>query len=248
MPSEKTLSKRQELRQKRARQQRTQRLMVVLILLGAALIIIGLAVAPAIRNALTPVGEIKPVALHDHFKPNGLSLGDPNAPVKIDLYEDFQCSACDQYTTSTEEQVLKNYVDTGKAYYTFHNYIIIDQAVGGSESDHAANAALCANDQSKFWEYHDMLFTNWNGEGTGAFSDKRLVAFAQALNLNMSSFNSCFNAKAHENEIQADIAKGQQLGITGTPSIFVNGKEVKPGYIPTYDDMKAAIDAALAGK
>ncbi len=244
MPNGKTLSKRQAMRQKRARQPRSRRLMVVLVLLGAALVIFGLAVTPAIRNALTPVGEIKPVALHAHFKPDGLSLGDPSAPVKIDVYEDFQCSACYQYFTKIEEQILKNYVDTGEAYYTFHNYLIIDQNIGGSESDHAANAALCANDQGKFWEYHDLLFTNWNGEGRGAFSDQRLAAFAQALDLNMLSFNACLYAKAHENEIQADMARGDQLGLSATPSIFVNGKGVRP----SYDGMKAAIDAWLVGR
>ncbi|MEJ2597605.1 MAG: DsbA family protein [Anaerolineales bacterium] len=80
----------------------------------------------------------------------------------------------------------------------------------------------------------------------GSFTDKRLQAFAQTLGLNMSEFNACFSADKHQSQIAAEYQEGQQAGVTGTPSIFVNGKEVSPGYIPTYDDLKKAIQAALA--
>jgi len=91
-----------------------------------------------------------------------------------------------------------------------------------------------------------MLFANWNGENQGAFNDKRLVAFAEALALDMQKFNACFKQNTYKNQIQQDLAAGSQAGVTGTPSVFVNGVELTPGRVPSYEEVAAAIDAALA--
>jgi protein-disulfide isomerase len=104
---------------------------------------------------------------------------------------------------------------------------------------------MCAADQGRFWDYHDMLFANWIGENAGSYTDVRLVAFAKALNLNMTSFNQCFQANTHKTEIDQDYAAGQAKGVNGTPSLFVNGTIVAPGYIPTLDQIQAAVTAAL---
>ncbi len=246
--STKSVSKRQEIRAKRVRQQRVQRLLVVGVILAVGLLLIALAAGPALissyKNATTPLGTYKTLTPQLHPNAQTTHLGDPNAPAKIDIYEDFQCIACEQYTTNTEPQVIKDLVATGKAYYSYHTFIVIDQATGGTESAQAANAAMCANDQGKFWEYHDMLYQNWNGEGQGAFIDKRLVAFAQSIGLDMNKFNTCFKNNTFKSQIQADISAGEKAGVTGTPSVFVNGKEIAPGQIPTYAQIQAAVQAA----
>src|SRR5687767_7247683 len=166
------VSKRQERREKMQRQQQRQRLITIgLIALGAALVVFAV-VWPQLR----PVGEIVTVTPAALSNADGLSVGDPNAPVTIDVFEDFQCPACRNFTESTEPLVLQNLVDTGKARYVFHNYPFLDgDGVGSNgESDQAANAAMCANEQGKFWEMHSILYANWNGENQGAFSNRRL--------------------------------------------------------------------------
>jgi protein-disulfide isomerase len=181
------------------------------------------------------------------------SLGDPAAPVKMDVWEDFQCSACLKYSQVTEPQIIQIYVETGKVYYVFHFFPFISSYTpGNTESEHAANAAMCAADQGKFWEYHDMLFANWIGENVGSYNDNRLEAFAGSIGLNMTDFKKCFEADKHGNFISQDATAGQNLGIHGTPAIFVNGQVVQAdagaNYIAGITEISRAIEAALAGK
>jgi protein-disulfide isomerase len=106
---------------------------------------------------------------------------------------------------------------------------------------------MCANAQGRFWDYHDMLFANQTGENVGAFSDRRLVAFAEQLGLNMSDFNTCFNQNTYQSEIQSDYTEGTQRGVSGTPAVFINGVQLAPGFIPSYDQIVQAIDNAIGG-
>ncbi|RPJ29644.1 MAG: DsbA family protein [Chloroflexi bacterium] len=251
------ISKRQERREELQRQQqRQQRLTVTgLIGLGAALLVFAI-VWPQIRSfsetpvaAVTPavdeIATIVPVAL-----PNaeGLSLGDPNAPVIIDVFEDFQCPACKFFTESIETLVIEDLVATGKARYVFHNYPFLDgEGAGeGGESDQAANASMCANEQGKFWEMHHAIYANWNGEHQGAFSDTRLQAMAESIGLDMNTFNECFSTNKYEADIQADLDLGEEMGVSGTPTVFVNGDRVgQPGKIATYEEIVQAVEQAL---
>ncbi len=240
-----SMSKRQELRDKRQKRARQQRLALILGTGGVIVLLALLVVVPQVQRANQPVGTIVPITPQVYPDANGASMGNPNAPVKVVAYEDFQCPSCRIYTEQVESMLIQNEIKNGQVYYQFRNFPIIDRSSTTKESHQAANAALCAADQGKFWEYHGMLYANQEGENVGSFTDKRLQAFAQTLGLNMSEFNSCFSADTHQNQIDADYQAGQQAGVTGTPSVFVNGKEVSPGYIPTYDQMKQAIQAAL---
>ena len=239
------VSKRQERREKMQRQQQRQRLITIgLIMLGAALVVFAV-----IWPQLRPVGEIvtvTPAALPDA---DGLSLGDPNAPVIIDVFEDFQCPACQRFTENTEPLIIQNLVASGQARYVFHNYPFLDGNGAGStgESDQAANAAMCANEQDKFWEMHSILYANWNGENQGAFSSRRLQAMAESLGLDLDAFNSCFNSNKYEAEIQADFDLGGQMGVSGTPTVFVNGQRVgEPRQVPSYQEIADAVNAIAA--
>ncbi len=239
------VSKRQERREKMQRQQQRQRLITIgLIMLGAALVVFAV-----IWPQLRPVGEIvtvTPAALPDA---DGLSLGDPNAPVIIDVFEDFQCPACQRFTENTEPLIIQNLVASGQARYVFHNYPFLDGNGAGStgESDQAANAAMCANEQDKFWEMHSILYANWNGENQGAFSSRRLQAMAESLELDLDAFNSCFNSNKYEAEIQADFDLGGQMGVSGTPTVFVNGQRVgEPRQVPSYQEIADAVNAIAA--
>lgn len=242
--SRQKLSKREERRAKMQREQQRQRLRIIgLIVLGAGFLVFAI-IWPQIRS----VGEIvtvTPAALPDA---DGLSLGDPDAPVTIDVFEDFQCPACQRFTESVEPLVIQNLVADGRARYVFHNYPFLDGNGAGSsgESDQAANAAMCANEQDRFWEMHSILYANLGGENRGAFSNRRLQAMAESIGLDMDTFNACFGENRYEEEIQADFELGQQMGVTGTPTVFVNGVRAgQPGVIASYQDIEQAVNAAL---
>jgi protein-disulfide isomerase len=225
-----------------------------IVIAAVALLILGcIATAPRTQTqeaTLAPVvGTVYPITPKPRFMADGVAAGDPKAKVRIDVFEDFQCPACRQYTQSLEPQILRNEVTAGRVYYVFHSFLVIDQANWDSpkkESHQAANAAMCAADQNRFWDYHDILFNNWTGENVGDFTDARLVAYAQLLKLDMQKFNACFKANTFKGKIDADIASGTKLGVDGTPSIFVNGVQVTPGYMPTYDLILQAVTAAEA--
>lgn len=241
-------SKRQIIREQRIKRQRQQRLIVILAVAAAAMVVAGLLILPSLRANLAPVGEIVTAVPHEHPKADGTAMGDPNAPVLVEVWEDFQCPACRGYSEQIEPQVTQNYVATGKIRYVFRQYPFIDTNSATKESHQAANASLCANEQGRFWDYHDILFANWTGENVGDFSDKRLEAIAQTLDLDINKFNDCFKANRYKDQIDKDKADGEKAGVQGTPSVFVNGTLIKPGFVPSYQDISAAIDAALASQ
>jgi protein-disulfide isomerase len=144
-----------------------------------------------------------------------------------------------------EPQLMRNDISIGRVYYVFHSFLIIDRATWNSpvkESHQAANAAMCAADQNRFWDYRDMLFNNWTGENVGDFTDPRLIAYAQSLKLDMGKFNACFKTNRFKEKIDADIAAAINLGVNATPAIFVNGVQVTPGFMPTYNLILQAIE------
>lgn len=242
--SREKISKREERRIKMQRQQQRQRLTLIgLIALGASLLVFAV-VWPQIR----PAGEIITVTPASLPNVDGLSVGDPNAPVTIDVFEDFQCSACWRFTENTEPLIIQNLVATGKARYVFHNYSFLDGsgAGNGGESDQAANASMCASEQGKFWEMHSILYANWSGENQGNFSNRRLQAMAESIGLDMDAFNACFSANKYEDEIQADFDLGEEMGVTGTPTVFVNGVRVgAERQVASYEQIEQAVNAAI---
>ena len=248
------MSKRQEIRGRRRRERVRNRLVTILLVLAGALLIVFALIIPSVNNIRNSAANATKTAQYLTPSPvvvitpmvftavvNGVHLGDPNALVKVDIYEDFRCSVCKIYTDNYEPQVIQNYVDTGKVYYTFHSFIVIDGNDGTDASYRSANAAMCAADQGKFWAYHDTLYANQVTEDASLFTDERLATMAQNLGLDMTAFDQCYQAKQHASVIQNDINQGTSLKIGGTPSIFVNGTSV------SYTNLLTSIDTALAG-
>lgn len=244
----KTISKRQEIKESRRKRQQRQRVITFAIIGVAVIVIAGLIAAPSIRAAVTPVGQIVQITPAAAPNAQGNSMGDQNAKVKVDVFEDFQCPNCRSFSNDVQPQIVSTYVATGKILYTVHMFPFLDSNSATKESQQAANAAMCAADQNHFWDYEQILYANWQGENVGSYTDKRLAAFAQSLGLNMTTFNSCFSSNKDKSKIDADVALATQLSVSGTPSVFVNQKEVAPGVVPNFSQMQTAIDAALAGK
>src|SRR3989344_1836893 len=114
----------------------------------------------------------------------------------------------------------------------------------GQESTWAAEASECANEQGKFWEFHDYLFKNQQGENQEAFSKDKLIGFAGALGLNTDQFSSCLNSEKYAKNVSDDLSAGQKAGVSGTPTTFVNGQTVV-GAQP-YSAFKTLIDQELS--
>jgi protein-disulfide isomerase len=178
---------------------------------------------------------------------SGRTLGNPNAPVTIDLYGDFRCTACATFTLGTETSVVDEYVASGKAKLVWHDRLIIDQLGGGTASRDAANAAWCAADQGKFWVMHDWLYANQSpSEDASAFTMARLSEIGKAAGLDMSKYQPCLDQGTHDATIAADDARVSKTIAPGTPTVYVNGTHVgDPSLIPTLSEIKAAVDAAL---
>ena len=149
-------------------------------------------------------------------------LGDPSAPVTLIEFGDYQCHFCNVFFHSTEGNILKNYVETGKVKIIFKDYNII-----GPDSVNASHGAHCAKDQESFWEYHDILYTNWTGENNGWASSVNLKKFANEIGLDMDVWTQCMLDRIHSQTILASNEDAKNLGITGTPAFFVIGPDGK---------------------
>ena len=159
----------------------------------------------------------------DTFLSNGSPiLGDPNAPITLVEFGDYQCHYCNVFFQSIEKDIVKNYVDTGKVKIIFKDYNII-----GEDSVKASQGAHCANDQGLFWEYHDILYSNWTGENNGWASGTNLAIFAQQIGLNMNKWSECMNKGSHSQMILKSNDDARALELTGTPAFFVINSEGK---------------------
>jgi protein-disulfide isomerase len=164
-----------------------------------------------------------------------------NAGAKITIVEfsDFQCPYCERFHQQVEIPLIKQYVDTGKA-----NFVYKHSAFLGQESVWAAQAAECAADQGKFWEFHDLLFTRQSGENQGAFTKDNLIGFAKEMGgLDMTKFEPCLKNDETQARVQADTQEGQAAGVRGTPTFFINGQPLVGAQPLTA--FQAVIDKAL---
>ncbi len=190
------------------------------------------------------------------------TLGSSDAKIALVVYEDFQCPFCEaisglqpnssviQYLKKGDPnwtpflpEILNNYVKTGKVLFVYRDWAFL-----GSESIRAAEAARCAGDQGKFWEYHDYLYAHQSGENQGTFSDTNLKSFAKNLGLDTTDFNKCLDENKYAQAVADSKTEGGKAGVTGTPKGFIlkNGKIVDTidGAEPL-SMVKQKIDSAL---
>ncbi len=179
---------------------------------------------PIIRESTQTIQEFGPpkVSMATFLENGSPILGDPNASVTLVEFGDYQCNFCNVFFHSTEDDILKNYVETGKVRMIFKDYNII-----GPDSVTASHGAHCASDQELFWEYHDILYSNWAGENNGWASSKNLVKFAQEIGLDMDEWSECMTNVTHSEVILASNGDARTLQLTGTPAFFVIGPDGK---------------------
>ena len=143
-------------------------------------------------------------------------LGNPNAPITLVEFGDYQCHYCHVFFESIEGKIMKNYIETGKVKMIFKDYNII-----GKDSVKASQGAHCANDQGLFWEYHDILYSNWTGENNGWASGANLANYAQEIDLEMNQWTDCMSQQKHSKTILDSNEDAKKLQLTGTPAFFV---------------------------
>ena len=218
-------NKRQERLKARRKKERQGQLRNMALIGVAAVAIVGVI----IWNNFRPV----PPRLHPMEEDN--RLGDPNAPVVLEEFADFQCTFCQNYYLETAEQVIEQFVATGDVYYIFYALPFL-----GQNSQVAAEATYCAGEQERFWDFHDNLFNNFATNLTPA----GMISRARRLDLDVASFETCQNTGEMTERVSESMAYAQSLGVEGTPAFAINGQLVIEGAQP-FDAFRQAIENAL---
>lgn len=146
-------------------------------------------------------------------------LGKKSAKVQLVEFGDFQCPYCGQFFNLIEPQLRKDFINKGDVIFAYRDFAFL-----GPESQDAALATRCASEQGKFWPYHDLLYSRQNGENQGAFKVENLKRFASELKLNQNKFDACLDGKKYTTQVEKDLSFGQNQGVNGTPTLFVDGQ------------------------
>ena len=150
-----------------------------------------------------------------HFK------GNEDAAITMIEFADYQCPFCGRHFQQVQPQIDLQYLDSDQIRFGYYNMAFL-----GAESTWAAEAAECAADQDKFWEFHDYLYNNQGGENQGVFSKENLKKFAGTLGLDATAFNDCLDSGKYTALVQEDTASARSLGLSSTPSFLINGQKI----------------------
>ena len=143
-------------------------------------------------------------------------MGNPNAPITILEWGDYQCTFCYKFHQNTLDIINEDFIKTGKVKIIFKDF-----PLNGLDSKLAAEASYCAQDQEKYWKYHDELYKNWEGERTGWITRESLTKFAEIVEIDVEKFNKCLDDHKYENKVNLLYEFGKEIGINATPSFLV---------------------------
>ena len=168
-------------------------------------------------------------------------MGNINAPITIVEWGDYQCTFCYKFHQNTLDIINKDFIKTGKVKIIFKDF-----PLNGPDSKLAAEASYCAQDQQKYWEYHDELYKNWGGERTGWITREALTKFAQSTELNIEEFNKCLDVHKYQNKVDSIHNFGKEIGIDATPTFLVfndekiikiRGNQPLEVFLKTFDEL-----------
>lgn len=206
-------------------------------ILGVLSIILVVAIATIVmqqnRNNIDPVA-IAPIEISQDK-----SIGSADAPVVVVEYGDYQCPACGDFALTVKPKIMEEFVNTGQVRFVFRSFQFI-----GEESQWAAEASECANEQGKFWEFYAKLYSEQSGENAGAFLKANLEGFAAELGLQTEQFNQCLASGKYIDKVKAETLEARNLGLRSTPSLIVNGQLVDDG--SHYETLSEKIQELLA--
>jgi len=168
-------------------------------------------------------------------------MGDPNAPITILEWGDYQCTFCYKFHQNTLDIINEDFIKTGKVKLIFKDF-----PLNGPDSLLAAEASYCAQDQKKYWQYHDELYRNWEGERTGWITRESLDEFGNTVNLNLDEFNTCLDEHKYQSKVISLNEFGKEVGIDATPSFLVfndekiikiRGNQPLEVFLKTFDEL-----------
>jgi protein-disulfide isomerase len=221
------------MKQERQKREKRERLITIAVISFIAVVFAGALILSQLGNRGGGLGEIIVPEGLTRAQANANTAGDPNAPVVVEEFSDFQCSHCLTFWRESEARLLNDYVNAGKVYFKYTSFPVISP-----ESGPIAQAAYCAMDQGMFWEYHDLLFANYEL----GFARTRLDGYAEHLKLDLNTFEECLDSGKYAQAIEDDANRAQAAGVTGTPTFLVNGQ------LANRVDLFDKIDQALAGQ
>lgn len=204
---------------------------IIAALAGAGLIIYGTLfyTKSAPKSAPKEAGILSQVATQKSTqKSEEIILGHPNAPVTMIEYGSYLCGHCVNFARYTMPQIEENYIKTNKVKFIYRSYPPLELGM----------AALCANEQGKFWQYHDYLFQR------NIQREEDLKQYALEIGLNGDEFNQCLDSEKYKQKAENWYKLGQEQGIEGTPTFFINDQKIV-GNLP-YEEFKKVIEEELA--
>lgn len=166
----------------------------------------------------------------------GISMGSQEAPVVLYEFADYQCPACSQFSTFAHPLIKERLVDRGIARLVRYDFPIVS---GHPHAFVAARAARCADEQGKYWEYHDVLYGRqpiWSASGGPPLSE--LEDYADLVGLERGPFRQCLRSDRHAEEVTRNLRMGESLGVTGTPTLMLNGQLLS---IRDYNELEARV-------
>ncbi len=221
-------------------------LVVALVAVFAIGLIGGLAISGALTNPNNPnpqTGGRMQVSLDDDP-----SLGDANAEVIVIEFSDFQCPFCRMFYDQTISSLKDEYVSTGKVRFVYRDFPLSSIHPLAQKS---AEASECADEQGKFWEYHNKMFDEQSklGQGTIDYSIEDLKNWATEISLDANQFNQCLDSGKYEQEVQKEFQDGVSYGVSGTPTFYI--VNLQKGFVEVvgaqpYSAIKQVIDSELA--
>jgi protein-disulfide isomerase len=240
------VSRRAQRRIQEERNRKRQRLMLIGGAVVLAVAVVGAVIfltRPDDDDGASDLALTIPPPRDASVPTDGRTLGNPDAPLTIVEYADFQCPACGQFATTVEDQLIADYIVTGQAKLVFHDFPFLDDRSDNKESDNASEAAFCAQDQGQFWAYHDMLFYNQSGENDGAFARDRLIEMARSVEgIDVDQFTTCIDGDEFEDAVQDNYQATIDAGVQSTPTFEMNGQQVSG---TNYAALQEAIETAL---
>ncbi|MEM7414525.1 MAG: thioredoxin domain-containing protein [Gemmatimonadota bacterium] len=176
----------------------------------------------------------------------GVELGDPDAPVTIIEFGDYQCPGCGAFAMNVKPTIDGTLVESGQAKFVFYDWPIVSIHPNAFL---AARAARCSNDQGKYWEYHEALFRNQTRWSTASMPSSAFEDYASELGLDEGSFSSCLNSDRHAEVVTANMELGSRMGVGSTPTVLINagGQTRRMNSVDFQSIQQAITDMTAAG-
>jgi protein-disulfide isomerase len=221
--------------------QRLTLITAVILVLGIFGFIIFNRTRP-VATQPTPQVPTNPSQLSYEGQP---SIGEANAPVKLAIFEDFKCPACKNFEEVIWPRLERDYINAGKV----QAFFIYQQIIPNSTTAGIASECVFEQNPDLFWDYKTIVYRSQGNEAQDWATASKLVELAKTYvpDINADELNTCLSENRHADKIEADSEMGKAIGVTGTPSLYINGQKFETqakNFDDFYTDLKMMIDTA----